>query len=206
MFVDGVAPASASGLVKEIYDEDVARLGYLPNYTRLFSLRPEVYTAWRGLIGAVTANMDPRRYELATIAAASALRCTYCVVAHGAVLASKFFTPEEVVTLAHDFRSAGLSPVDVAIMELAEKVALNAYKVTEDDVERLRGFGLVDAEILDVVLAAAARAFFSKSLDSMGAEADEVYLAQLGVDVAAELAVGRPFPMTMQPIDAPGPA
>ena len=97
--------------------------------------------------------------------------------------------------------SAGLPPVDVAIMDLAEKVALHAYKVTEDDVERLRGFGLGDAEIFDVVLAAAARAFFSKSLDSMGAEADEAYATTLGPGVAAELAVGRPFPMTMRPVE-----
>ena len=200
-YLADVAPGSASREVREIYDEDVARLGYLPNYTRLFSLRPDVYRAWRGLIGAVTANMDLRRYELATIAAASAMRCTYCVVAHGAVLASSFFTTEEVVTLARDFRSAGLPPVDVAIMDLAEKVALHAYKVTEDDVERLRGFGLGDAEIFDVVLAAAARAFFSKSLDSMGAEADEAYATTLGPGVAAELAVGRPFPMTMRPVE-----
>ena len=86
-------------------------------------------------------------------------------------------------------------------MDLAEKVALHAYKVTEDDVERLRGFGLGDAEIFDVVLAAAARAFFSKSLDSMGAEADEAYATTLGPGVAAELAVGRPFPMTMRPVE-----
>jgi len=201
VFLAGVPPDAASGLVQEIYDDEVARLGYVPNYTRLFSLRPEVYRAWRGLVGAVTANMDLRRYELATIAAASAMRCTYCVVAHGAVLASKFFTPEEVVTLAHDFRSAGLAPLDVAIMELAEKAALHAYKVTEEDVERLRGFGLGDAEIFDVVLAATARAFFSKSLDSMGAEADEAYVDRLGAVVAAELAVGRPFPLTMRPME-----
>ncbi len=57
-------------------------------------------------------------------------------------------------------------------MELAEKVALHAYKVTPEDIERLRGFGLTDAEIFNVVLAAAARCFFSKSLDAMGAEPD----------------------------------
>jgi uncharacterized peroxidase-related enzyme len=200
-YLPGVAPESASGLVQELYEEDVASLGYVANYSRLFSLRPEVYRAWKGLIGAVRGDMDLRRYELATIAAASALRCTYCVVAHGAVLASRFYTPEEVVTLAHDFRSAGLEPVDVAIMELAEKVALHAWKVTEEDVERLRAFGLSDPEIFDVVLTAAARSFFSKSLDSMGAEADEAYAHKLGVGVATELAVGRPFPLTMRPIE-----
>ncbi len=198
-YLEGVAPESASGLTREIYDEDRAIRGYVPNYTQLFSFRPEVYRAWKGLIGAVMGNMDLRRYELATIAAAAALRCTYCVVAHGAVLASKFFTPDEVVALAHDFHEAGLEPMDVAIMELAQKVALHAYKVTEDDVDRLRAFGLADAEIFDVVLTAAARAFFSKSLDAMGSEPDDAYAAQLGAEVATELAVGRPFSLVMRP-------
>jgi alkylhydroperoxidase family enzyme len=55
----------------------------------------------------------------------------------------------------------------------AEKVALHAYKVTEADIEELRGLGLWDPEIFNVVLAAAARSFFSKTLDAMGCEPDE---------------------------------
>lgn len=194
-FLEGVAPESASGLVAELYEEDLANLGYVANYSRLFSLRPEVYRAWKTLIGAVRGNMRLRRYELTTIAAAAALRCSYCVVAHGAVLASSFFTPEQVVVLARDFHDAGLEPVDVAIMELAQKVALRAHEVTEEDVDRLRRLDLSDTEIFDVVLVAAARAFFSKSLDAMAAEPDGVYAEKLGVDVVAELAVGRPFPL-----------
>ena len=86
-------------------------------------------------------------------------------------------------------------------MEFAQKVALNAYKVTEDDVAGLRAFGLTDADVFDVVLTAAARAFFSKSLDAMGAEPDEAYVEQLGGDVVAALSVGRPFPLVMRPPD-----
>jgi hypothetical protein len=109
------------------------------------------------------------------------------------------FTPQQVVELANDFHDAGLEPVDVAIMELAQKVALNAYKVTQDDVAGLRAFGLTDADVFDIVLTAAARAFFSKSLDAMSAEPDEVYVERLGEDVVAALAVGRPFPLLMRP-------
>jgi len=200
-FIATVDPEAASGAVREIYDADRARLGYVPNFTRLFSVRPEVYKAWGALVASIRDDMDLRRYELATIAAAAAMRCSYCVVAHGAVLASRFFTPEEVVALARDFRSAGLEPVDVAVMELAQKVALDAYKVTEEDVARLRAFGLDEREVFDVVLTAAARAFFSKSLDSMGAEADDVYVGQLGAGMVSELSIGRPFPMSMRPVD-----
>ena len=93
--------------MRELYDQDIADGGYVQNLTQLFSLRPEVYRAWRGLVTAIKANMDVRRYELATIAAASAMRCSYCVIAHGAVLASGFFTPQQVVELADDFYNAG---------------------------------------------------------------------------------------------------
>ena len=51
----------------------------------------------------------------------------------------------------------------------------NATRVTDEDVDRLRSLGLADAEILDVVLAAAARCFFSKVLDGVGAEPDAKY-------------------------------
>ena len=57
-------------------------------------------------------------------------------------------------------------------MDLAEKVARDAGSVTVGDIEALRECGLVDAEILDVVLAAAARCFFSKTLDALGVEPD----------------------------------
>ena len=62
--------------------------------------------------------------------------------------------------------------------------------MTEADVDRLRSLGLTDAEILDVVLAAAVRCFFSKVLDGLGAEPDARY-AQLDPEVRDALTVGR---------------
>ena len=53
-------------------------------------------------------------------------------------------------------------------MELAEKVAGDATEVTQADIDRLRGLGLSDVEIFDVVATAAARCFFSTALDGLG--------------------------------------
>ena len=52
---------------------DRQTFAYLPNFTKACSPRPAVYAASRQLNGAITANMDVRRYELATPAAASRL-------------------------------------------------------------------------------------------------------------------------------------
>ena len=78
------------------------------------------------------------------------------------------------------------------MMAFAEKVTLHAYKVTPEDIEELRGRGFADAEILDIALAAAARNFYSKALDAIGAEPDSEYL-KLEPELRAALAVGRPF-------------
>jgi uncharacterized peroxidase-related enzyme len=151
-----------------------------------------VYAAWRQLNDAIKADMDLRRYELATIAAARRLRSSYCMLAHGSVLTSRFLEAEELRAIVADHRSSGLDEVDVAVMDLAEKVAADATSVTQADIDRLRELGLTDPEILDIVLAAAARCFFSKVLDGVGAQADVKY-AELDPPLLATLTVGRPI-------------
>jgi uncharacterized peroxidase-related enzyme len=189
-FIDTVDEAAAEGATRDIYTTDRDVFGFLPNFTRAFSMRPEVYLAWRQLNGAVKANMDLRRYELATIAAARRLRSSYCTLAHGSVLLDKFLDPDTVQAVVRNHAEAGLEPVDVAVMDLADKVATDATAVTQGDVDRLRELGLSDAEILDVVLAAAARCFFSKVLDAVGAAPDATY-GRLEPELARALTVGR---------------
>lgn len=75
-FLATVAPDEASGAVADQYAADRAALGHLPNFTRAFSLRPGAYAAWKALNGAIKAEGDLRRYELATVAAARELRST----------------------------------------------------------------------------------------------------------------------------------
>jgi alkylhydroperoxidase family enzyme len=160
------------------------------NFERAFGDRPEVYTAWTQLNGAIKANMDLRRYELATLAAAQRLRSSYCCLAHGSVLLERFGEP--VAEIAADRRAAGLGEVDLAVMELAERVVDDATSIGDAELRPLRDLGLSDAEIMDVVLAAAARCFFSKTLDALGVLPDASY-RELDETVRAALVVGRPI-------------
>ena len=84
------------------------------------------------------------------------------------------------------------SGIDAAIMAFAGKVARDAASVTRDDIDHLRELGLADEEIVDVVLAAAARGFFSTVLDALGAEPDSVY-NELEPTLLEALTVGRPL-------------
>lgn len=76
-WIKTVSEEQAEGLLREQYQAAQKSLGYVPNYIKAFSLRPEVYDAWTKLIGAIRSSMRLRQYELITFAAAMALRCTY---------------------------------------------------------------------------------------------------------------------------------
>jgi uncharacterized peroxidase-related enzyme len=163
-----------------------------PNYEAAFSLRADVYDAWQTLLGTIKEGVDPRRYELATVAAARRMRSSYCMLAHGSVLVEKYMPTEALQAIVADHHAAGLDEVDVAVMDLAEKVADDATSVTQEDVDRLRGLGLSDKDVLDVVLAAAARCFFTKVVDGVGAQPDPKYSA-LEPGLRDALVVGRPI-------------
>jgi uncharacterized peroxidase-related enzyme len=163
-----------------------------PNFQAAFSLRADVYEAWQQLLGTLKTGMDPRRYELATMAAARRMRSSYCMLAHGSVLIEQYMPPEELQAVVTDHHAAGLDEVDVAIMDLAEKVADDATSVTQADVDRLRALGLSDKDVLDVVLTAAARCFFTKVVDGVGAQPDPKFAA-LEPRLREALVVGRPI-------------
>lgn len=175
-----------------MFIEPVPEAGEAKNMVRAFSHRPAVMEAWQQLNGSIKAEADLRRYELATMAAARRLRSSYCMLAHGTVLIEQFMEPDELRAIVTDHRTAGLDEADVAIMDLAEKVTDDATSVTQADIDRLRSLGLSEAEVLDVILAAAARCFFSKVLDAVGALPDREF-EELEPSLRDALVVGRPI-------------
>jgi alkylhydroperoxidase family enzyme len=160
------------------------------NFERAFTGRPEVYAAWMQLNNSIKAGMDLRRYELATLAAARKLRSSYCCLAHGRVLLQSFGEPVREIALDH--RAAGLDEIDVAVMDLAEHVVVDATSIEDAELQPLRDLGLTEGEIMDVVLAAAARCFFSKTLDALGVLPDASF-QELDPEVREALCVGRPI-------------
>lgn len=115
------------------------------------------------------------------------------MLAHGAVLRKNGFDASQLVAIVKDFHNAGLTPEEVALMSFAQKVSARANQVSQPDLDELRGYGLSDKEILDVVLACTARNFFSKTLDTLAAVPDEIF-KDLEPELVQALTIGRPFP------------
>lgn len=203
-FIRTIPVDEAEGDVRALYERTQASAGYVPNYAKVFSHRPQVMAAWSALLASIRGNLEPRRYELITLAAARALRSSYCMLAHGTVLREEFYSAAQLTDIAADFARADLTPSDVAMMAFAERVARDATGITDAEVRSLREHGFTDAQIFDIAAAAAARCFFSKLLDALGALPDAAF-GQLEGDLKRELTRGRPIsPEGPERMQAPG--
>lgn len=76
-FIRTVPEEQAAGQLGEMYEADRTTHGYVPNYTKALSIRPDIMGAYRQLGTVIRAGMDLRRYELITVAVAARLRCSY---------------------------------------------------------------------------------------------------------------------------------
>jgi alkylhydroperoxidase family enzyme len=185
-----------------MYRRQQAAWGYVPNYAKVFSHRPEVMARWGQLLAEIKRPMDVRRFELVTFAVACELRNTACSLAHGHKL-REFFNEDEIIEIASAGTTGRLAAAENTMVRFARRVARDASSITQDDVDELRNAGLIDAEVFDVVATAAGRTFFTKVLDALGVQADAA-LAESAATMRDALTVGRPTasgPCTTMPLE-----
>jgi uncharacterized peroxidase-related enzyme len=192
MFIETEPEASATGPLAEFYQAQRNSWGFLPNYAAAFATRPDVAAAWNKLNGTIRDSMERRRYEIATIAAARTLRSTYCTAAHTMFLRDECGDDDAMHAIAADPTGGTLGEQDRAVYEFAAQVARDATSIQQADIDTLRAAGLSDADIADVVFAAAARSFFTRVLDALGAQLDPQTADSLPPGVRESVIVGRP--------------
>jgi uncharacterized peroxidase-related enzyme len=190
-FISTIAVDAADAAVAAMYRRQQSAWGYVPNYAKAFSHRPEVMARWGQLLAEIKRPMDKRRFELITFVAAFELRNSACSLAHGQALRA-FFTDEQIVAIAAGRIAELLSPAEQSMLQFARQVARDAGQVTAEQVQELRDLGFSDSEVFDIAATAAGRAFFTKLLDALGVLSDAPFL---GLDSALRdpLTVGRPI-------------
>ena len=190
-FIETTPLDEAEGEVRQMYERQQGAWGYVPNYAKSFSHRPEVMARWGKLLAELRRPLDDRTFELVTFAAAHELKHTPCSLAHGNAL-SPFFSNEEICGIADQVPVEAVTAAEEEMMRFSRKVARDASTVAADDVQRLKDHGLSDADVFDVAATAAGRAFFTKVLDAVGSLPDAGFNA-IDEDLRAHLTVGRPI-------------
>ena len=190
-FIEIIPDTEVSPEVQAMYDRQKSFWGFVPNYARVFCWRPEIMGLWAQLQAGIKRNMDKRRFELITFAAAHTLRSTLCSLAHGRALTA-FFSMEDVQLMARGASPASLTAAEAAMMSFARKVARGAFAIAPGDVTELKKHGFTDAEVFDIAATVAARAFWTGVIESLGVEA-EPPLLELEPEFRRTLACGRPL-------------
>ena len=193
-FIETMPPEAADGAVAAMYLRQQSAWGFIPNYAKAFSLRPEVLARWGQLLAEMRRPMDKRRFELITFAAALELRNSACALVHGKAL-REFFTDTQILAIAEGRCDDTLSEAERAMVAFARQTAVDATQTTAGQVVALRRHGYTDAEIFDIAAIAAGRAFFAKLLDALGVLPDSPLLA-LDESLRLALTVGRPIDET----------
>lgn len=131
----------------------VDKSGFLPNVFRALGRRPAELRAFMDYHDALMDSDDGlsrAERELVVVATSAANDCTYCVVAHGAILRIRAKDPEIAERVATNPHTVELSPRQRAIVDLALLVAEDSARLGGSDLERARTAGLTDDEIWDV--------------------------------------------------------
>jgi len=137
--------------------------GFVPNVFRALARRPAELRAFLDYHDALMEKSDglsKAERELVVVATSGANHCTYCVVAHGAILRVRTKDPEIADRVATNPWSVELSPRERAIVDLALLVATDSALLTDAELDDARAAGLSDDEIWDV---AAITALFAMS-------------------------------------------
>jgi uncharacterized peroxidase-related enzyme len=127
--------------------------GFVPNVFRALARRPAELRAFLDYHDALMNSSDglsKAERELIVVATSGANHCTYCVVAHGAILRVRAKDPEIADRVASNPWGVQLSPRERAIVDLALLVATDSASLTEAELDDARLAGLSDEEIWDV--------------------------------------------------------
>lgn len=190
-FIQTTSPEAAEGAVAAMYARQQAAWGFIPNYAKVFSQRPEVLARWGQLLAEIRRPMDKRRFELLTFVTARDLGNSACALVHGKAL-REFFSDAQILAIAEGRYDAILSDAEQAMVTFARQTVNDASQTTAGQVAALRQHGYEDAEIFDIAATAAGRAFFAKLLDALGVLPDSPLLA-LDETFRRALTVGRPI-------------
>lgn len=127
--------------------------GFVPNVFRALAKRPRELRAFLDYHDALMDSDDglsKAERELIVVATSAANHCTYCVVAHGAILRIRAKDPEIADRVAANPFGVDLDERQRAIVDLALQIALESATLTDADLDQAREAGLTDDEIWDV--------------------------------------------------------
>jgi uncharacterized peroxidase-related enzyme len=171
-YVAVVNPEHAPEELKRTYHMLEQKFMLVPKVFAALSLRPDLLEPLVQFV--VKLMIDDHKLSRGTkeLIAAYVSRinsCAYCVDAHSAMVMAQGFTEEQVKSILEDVKGSPLLDAKTRqLLQYAETATRYAYKITEEDIQRLHGVGCSEEEILEATLVVALFNFMDRIADALG--------------------------------------
>ena len=139
--------------VRERIENVQEKSGFVPNVFLALAHRPDEFRAFFAYHDALMlreGNLTKAEKEMIVVATSAANDCTYCVIAHGAILRIYARDPLVADQVAINYQAAELSDRHRAMLDFAVTLARDPQAVSESDRDRLREHGFTAEDIWDI--------------------------------------------------------
>jgi alkylhydroperoxidase family enzyme len=191
MFIQTIEPSNAEGEIASIYGNERASMGRVMEATRCWTARPDILAPVEHLLHQIRDgfSLGLVNFRLITLVAAKHVPSSFCSHVYFKALCG-MIGREQTLAVHRDYRNAGLTEQQVAMLAYAEQITIDASRIDQGSIDTLRAVGLTDRNIADVALVASFRNFLSRYFDAVGARAEPEFLDD-DPHVRKELAVGN---------------
>jgi uncharacterized peroxidase-related enzyme len=143
-----INPNHANPEAKALLETVKAKLGVIPNMTRVMANSPAVLEGWLNLFGTLGTTLTPRLRALLAITIAEANSCQYCLAIHTAVGQGAKIPGIDLegARLAHNN-----DPKLEAALRFAHSVSQRRGHVSDEEFASVRNAGYSDAEIAEII-------------------------------------------------------
>ncbi|SRR6266487_352426 len=177
--------------VQRLYDDDVERVGFVTNLSRLWAHQPILHSGLFNLMGqaARAGSLTFRQRGILVVACASALGDAYCSLAWGKKLAGVTGAGVAGSVLRGDDDRLDLT--ERALARWARKTTRHPNSTEAHDIQALRDAGYDDAQIFAITAFVALRIAFSTVNDALGARPDHELSETAPASVRDAVTYGR---------------
>jgi RNA polymerase sigma-70 factor, ECF subfamily len=149
--------------------------GFIPNFFRAQTLRPDLLEAELDAVGFILLPEDVLtrvQKESILLAVSAANLNSYCVAVHCNMLRGLGLSAEEADQIAVDYRLSNLSRADVALLDFAVKLGAHFSGFSPEDASKLASFGFTREQILEASVVTSLNNFANTLQMGLGIEPD----------------------------------